>query len=64
MRDGVIGMTKYLLSWTETDTINLVIEADNKRDALNKWISHDFDSEDTQTVGVELDEESLEIEII
>jgi len=57
-------MTKYLLSWTETDTINLVIEADNKRDALNKWISHDFDSEDAQTVGVELDEESLEIEII
>jgi len=57
-------MAKYLLSWTETDTINLVIEADNKRDALNKWISHDFDSEDAQTIGVELDEESLEIEII
>jgi hypothetical protein len=57
-------MPKYLLSWTETDTINLVIEADNKRDALNKWISHDFDSEDAQTIGVELDEESLEIEII
>jgi hypothetical protein len=57
-------MAKYLLTWTETDTINLVIEADNKRDALNKWISHDFDSEDAQTIGVELDEESLEIEII
>lgn len=57
-------MAKYLLTWQETDTINLVIEADNKRDALNKWISHDFDSEDAQTIGVELDEESLEIEII
>ena len=57
-------MAKYLLTWTETDTLNLVIEADNKRDALNKWISHDFDSEDAQTIGVELDEESLEIEII
>ena len=57
-------MAKYLLTWTETDTINLVIEADNKRDALNKWISHDFDSEDAQTIDVELDEESLEIEII
>ena len=57
-------MAKYLLTWTETDTINLVIEADNKRDALNKWISHDFDSEDAQTIVVELDEESLEIEIV
>ena len=57
-------MAKYLLTWQEIDTINLVIEADNKRDALNKWISHDFDSEDAQTIGVELDEESLEIEII
>lgn len=57
-------MPKYLLSWNEVDTINLVIEADNKRDALNKWISHDFDSEDAQTVGVELDEESLEVETI
>jgi len=57
-------MAQYLLTWQEIDTINLVIEADNKRDALNKWISHDFDSEDAQTIGVELDEESLEIEII
>jgi|DEB0MinimDraft_10_1074344.scaffolds.fasta_scaffold02022_9 hypothetical protein len=57
-------MAQYLLTWQEVDTINLVIEADNKRDALNKWISHDFDSEDAQTIGVELDEESLEIEII
>jgi hypothetical protein len=57
-------MPKYLLSWTETDTLNLIIEADSKRDALNKWISHDFDPEDVETVGVELDEESLEIEII
>jgi hypothetical protein len=57
-------MPKYLLTWQEIDTINIVIEADNKRDALNKWISHDFDSEDAQTIGVELDEESLEIEII
>jgi len=57
-------VTKYLLSWTETDTLNLVIEADNKRDALNKWISHNFDSQDVETIGVELDEESLEIEII
>lgn len=57
-------MTRYLLSWTETDTLNLVIEADNKRDALNKWISHNFDSEDVETIGVELDEESLEVEII
>jgi hypothetical protein len=57
-------MPKYLLSWTETDTLNLVIEADSKREALNKWISHDFDTEDVETVGVELDEESLEVEII
>ena len=57
-------MAQYLLTWQEIDTINLVIEADNKRDALNKWISHDFDSEDAQTIVVELDEESLEIEII
>ena len=57
-------MTKYLLSWTETDTLNLIIEADSKRDALNKWISHNFDSEDVETIGVELDEESLEMEAI
>jgi hypothetical protein len=57
-------MPKYLLSWTETDTLNLTIEADSKREALNKWISHDFDPEDVETIGVELDEESLEIEVI
>lgn len=57
-------MPKYLLSWTETDTLNLIIEADSKRDALNKWISHNFDPEDVETVSVELDEESLEMEVI
>ena len=57
-------MAKYLLSWTETDTLNLIIEADSKREALNRWISHDFDPEDVETVRVELDEESLEVEVI
>ena len=54
-------MTKYLIAWTEENWYNLTIEADSKREALDKFYNHDFDYEDSVLVGSEL-QDSVEAE--
>jgi hypothetical protein len=55
-------MPKYLLSWNEIDTLNIVIEADSKKKALDKFYANDYDNEDVENVSVTFDEDSLELE--
>lgn len=54
-------MPKYLVSWTEEDWYQVIIEADSKREALDKFYDRDYDPEDTQHIGSEL-QDSVEAE--
>ncbi len=54
-------MSKYLISWTEEDWYNVVIEADSKKQALDIWHDQAYDMEDIKHVGTEL-QDSIEIE--
>ena len=54
-------MSKYLISFTEEDWYNIVIEADSERQARDKFWSADFDFEDVVHTGTEI-QESIDIE--
>ena len=57
-------MAKYLFTWHEVDTLNLIIDADSKREALDKFFASDYDSEEVENVNVMFDEDSLEVEAV
>jgi hypothetical protein len=55
-------MTKYLVVWHEVDTLNLIVEASSKEEAIDKVLSGDYDSEDINSVGISFDGESIDAE--
>ena len=55
-------MSKYLVAWTEVDTLNLIIEASSKEEAIDKVLSGDYDSEEVNSVGIYFDGESIDAE--
>jgi hypothetical protein len=57
-------MAKYLFTWHEVDTLNLIIDADSKREALDKFFANDYDNEEVENVNVMFDEDSLEVEAV
>ena len=54
-------MAKYLISFTEEDWYNIVIEADSLEAAKEKFWSQDFDYEDIRHTGTEI-QEDIDIE--
>ena len=55
-------MAKYLVVWHEVDTLNLIVEASSKEEAIDKVLSGDYDSEDINSVGISFDGESIDAE--
>jgi hypothetical protein len=55
-------MSKYLVSWHEVDTLNIVVEASSREEAIDKVLSGDYDSEEVNSVGISFDGESIDAE--
>ena len=55
-------MSKYLVSWYEVDTLNLIVEASSKEEAIDKFLSGDYDSEEVSSVGISFDDDSIDAE--
>jgi hypothetical protein len=55
-------MTKYLVAWHEVDTLNLIVEAYSKEEAIDKVLNGDYDSEEVNSVGISFDGESIDAE--
>lgn len=56
-------MPKYLVSWTEEDWYNVVIEADSAYEAQDKFWGREYDPEDVSHTGTEI-QEGIDIEAI
>jgi len=55
-------MSKYLVAWKEVDTLNLIVEASSKEEAIDKVFNGDYDSEDVKSVDVSFDGQSIDAE--
>lgn len=55
-------MSKYLVVWHEVDTLNLIVDASSKEEAIDKVLSGDYDSEEVNSVGISFDGESIDAE--
>ena len=55
-------MSKYLVAWTEVDTLNLIVEASSKEEAIDKVLNGDYDSEEISSVGISFDGQSIDAE--
>jgi hypothetical protein len=55
-------MSKYLVAWHEVDTLNIVVEASSKEEAIDKILNGDYDSEEVNSVGISFDGESIDAE--
>jgi hypothetical protein len=55
-------MSKYLVAWQEVDTLNLIVEASSKEEAIDKFLSGDYDSEEVNSVGISFDDDSIDAE--
>lgn len=56
-------MPKYLVSWTEEDWYNVIIEADSAYEAEDKFWGHEFDSEDVSHIGTEI-QQGIDVEAL
>lgn len=57
-------MPRYLMTWEEVDTLNVIIEAGSKKEALDKFWNQDYDVEDVATVSVNMSDSGVEVEEI
>lgn len=55
-------MPKYLIAWEESHWMNLVIDADNEDEAIDKFHEMDYDWDMVEEVGVDMIENSLSVE--
>lgn len=55
-------MSKYLVAWHEVDTLNIVVEASSREEAIDKILNGDYDSEEVNSVGISFDGESIDAE--
>ena len=55
-------MAKYLVSWSEINWHNLVIEAESEDEAKEILLSGDFDVEDVRNIGGEENYGSIDVE--
>jgi hypothetical protein len=55
-------MAKYLVSWSEINWHNLVIEAESKDEAKEILLSGNFDVEDVRNIGGEENYDSIDVE--
>jgi hypothetical protein len=54
-------MTNYLISWDEVLSYSLEIEAPSKQEAIDKFLSDNYDREDVRDCGQQFDEHTVEI---
>ena len=55
-------MSKYLVAWHEVDTLNIVVEASSKEEAIDKILNGDYDSEDVKSIGISYVPYSIDVE--
>ena len=55
-------MPKYLIAWEESHWMNLVIDADNEDEAIDKFHDMDYDWDMVEEVGADMIENSLSVE--
>ena len=55
-------MPKYLISWEESHWMNLVIDADNEDEAIDKFHDMDYDWDMVEETGADMIENSLSVE--
>jgi hypothetical protein len=55
-------MSKYLVAWHEVDTLNLIVEASSREEAIDKILNGDFDYEEVNSVGISFDGDSIDAE--
>ena len=55
-------MPKYLITWEESHWMNLVIDADNEDEAIDKFHDMDYDWDMVEEVGADMIENSLSVE--
>ena len=54
-------MSNYLISWDEVLSYSLEIEAPSKQEAIDKFLSDNYDREDVRDCGQQFDEHTVEI---
>ena len=57
-------MTKYLISWEESQWTNLIIDAPSQLAALDKFYNQEYNMEDVAVVGQEMIPDTIDIEEI
>ena len=57
-------MTKYLISWKESQWINLIIDAPSQLAALDKFYNQEYNMEHIAIVGQEMIPDTMDIEEI
>lgn len=57
-------MTKYLISWEESQWTNLIIDAPSQLAALDKFYNQEYNMEDIAIVGQEMIPDTIDIEEI
>lgn len=55
-------MPKYVISWEETQWLDLIIDAPSKQAALDKFHNNEYDREDVVFIGQEWIPDSIECE--
>lgn len=55
-------MPKYLITWEESHWMNLVIDADNEDEAIDKFHEMDYDWDMVEEVGAVMIANSLSVE--
>lgn len=55
-------MPKYVISWEETQWLDLIIDAPSKLVALDKFHNNEYDREDVVFIGQEWIPDSIECE--
>jgi len=55
-------MTKYLISWEESQWTNLIIDAPSQLAALDKFYNQEYNMEDIAIVGQEMIPDTIDIE--
>ena len=57
-------MTKYLISWKESQWANLIIDAPSQLAALDKFYNQEYNMEHIAIVGQEMIPDTIDIEEI
>lgn len=59
-----MSMPRYVISWEESQWLNLIVDAPSELVALDKFFSNEYDREDVIFVGQETLPDTIECEQI